>query len=146
MTTILIRHAGNTFIVSLSGTDPPALQEAVDSLKRLISRAQRRFNAERREWSIHKSAAFQFYRWVDYACTATGANIEWGPVAGSVARRETRPADPYSVLHLRETAPPELIKAAYRTLAQLYHPDRGGDAQVMTELNLAYELLTKRAA
>ncbi len=32
-------------------------------------------------------------------------------------------ADPYEVLHLRPTAPPELIEAAARTLAKLFHPD-----------------------
>ncbi len=31
--------------------------------------------------------------------------------------------DPFGVLHLRETAPLELVEAAGRTLAKLHHPD-----------------------
>ena len=32
-------------------------------------------------------------------------------------------ADPYEVLHLRPSAPPELIEAAARALAKIHHPD-----------------------
>lgn len=49
----------------------------------------------------------------------------------------------HSVLHLLPSAPQELIKSAYRTLALLYHPDHGGDVSKMQKLNQAYEKLTK---
>lgn len=49
----------------------------------------------------------------------------------------------YAVLHLGSDAPPELVKAAYRTLARIHHPDAGGDPERMKAINNAYEELTK---
>lgn len=48
---------------------------------------------------------------------------------------------PYAALYLLPNAPPQLIKAAYRTLAVLYHPDKGGDVELMKRINGAYEKL-----
>jgi molecular chaperone DnaJ len=49
--------------------------------------------------------------------------------------------DAYAALLLREGAPAELVAAAYRTLAKLYHPDAGGDTAHMQRINAAAELL-----
>ena len=60
--------------------------------------------------------------------------------------------DLYEILQVHPAAQPEIIQAAYRKLAQLYHPDRNpsrdGTAK-MTRINDAYEMLSdpkKRAA
>jgi hypothetical protein len=54
-------------------------------------------------------------------------------------------SDPaFMVLHLRESAPPELIQAAYKTLARLAHPDTGGDTLAMQRINRAYDDLKER--
>lgn len=56
------------------------------------------------------------------------------------AARTTVATSPYTVLHVLPTAPPEVIDAAYRALAKLYHPDRvGGSNEKMKELNMAYD-------
>ena len=53
----------------------------------------------------------------------------------------------YSTLFVTPNAPPEVIQAAYRALAKLYHPDFGGDPSRMVELNKAYdELVSKSSA
>lgn len=54
------------------------------------------------------------------------------------------PSDsPYTVLCLQDGAPRELVDAAYRTLAKLYHPDMpGGDTRRMTAINVAYQTIT----
>lgn len=63
---------------------------------------------------------------------------------------ETR--DPYRILQLHPSAVPELIEAAYRTLARLHHPDYSDDpqaARAMADLNWAYAMLrepSQRAA
>jgi curved DNA-binding protein CbpA len=50
--------------------------------------------------------------------------------------------DVYEVLEVHPRAHQEVIQAAYRVLAALYHPDRGtaagGDSRRMAELNAAY--------
>ena len=66
--------------------------------------------------------------------------------------RQRPDADPYKVLQVDSEADPDVIQAAYRRLAQKYHPDvtRGSDvAARMVAINAAWEILrdpTARAA
>jgi curved DNA-binding protein CbpA len=58
--------------------------------------------------------------------------------------------DHYAVLGLAPTAAPDVIRAAYRVLAQRHHPDRNAhtDGSDMVRLNQAYAVLscpTRRA-
>jgi hypothetical protein len=53
----------------------------------------------------------------------------------------------YAELHLLSTAPPELVKVAYRTLSKLNHPDISTNPEAdkrMKSLNQAYEVITRR--
>lgn len=50
-----------------------------------------------------------------------------------------RERDPYEVLGIRPDAPAEVVEAAYRARAKQVHPDHGGTAEQMAELNAAYE-------
>ncbi len=55
----------------------------------------------------------------------------------------------YRLLHVQADAPPDVIKAAYRALIRVHHPDAGGDALIATLLNEAYGVLSdgsRRAA
>lgn len=57
--------------------------------------------------------------------------------------------DPYAILQVQPTAHPDVIAAAYRALARLYHPDSGGDERAMMALNQAWDILrdpARRAA
>jgi curved DNA-binding protein CbpA len=52
--------------------------------------------------------------------------------------------DPYEALQVDRRAEPEVIAAAYRSLARKYHPDKNASAastKRMQELNAAYEIL-----
>jgi hypothetical protein len=66
-------------------------------------------------------------------------------LAGSApgAPHVVRPDGPWGTLFLVPGAPPEVVKAVYRALAQLYHPDRGGDAARMAAVNAAVAELIK---
>jgi hypothetical protein len=49
--------------------------------------------------------------------------------------------DFYEVLQVHPSADPEVIDSAYRRLALKHHPDKGGSADRMSELNRAYAIL-----
>lgn len=49
----------------------------------------------------------------------------------------------YHILGLSNIASMDKIKAAYRRLALVHHPDRGGSLNKMVEINAAYEYLVK---
>lgn len=53
--------------------------------------------------------------------------------------------DPYRTLGVSPLDPPEKIHARYHELALAAHPDRGGSAERMRDLNLAYERITVHA-
>jgi curved DNA-binding protein CbpA len=48
----------------------------------------------------------------------------------------------YDDLELPKTSTSEEIKQKYRILAQLHHPDKGGDAEKFKRIRLAYEVLS----
>lgn len=49
----------------------------------------------------------------------------------------------YHILGLPNLVSTLEVRAAYRKLALVHHPDRGGDQEKMKEINEAYEFLTK---
>lgn len=50
------------------------------------------------------------------------------------------PSD-FRLLGLDPSAPPEVVKAAYKALCRLHHPDHGGRLEEMQRINMAYERL-----
>ena len=51
--------------------------------------------------------------------------------------------DPYKILKVHPSEKLENIKKAYRELVKIHHPDKGGDAKVILEINAAWEILKK---
>lgn len=50
----------------------------------------------------------------------------------------------YMILGVEKMASTSDIKKAYRALAQIHHPDKGGEPEKFKEINQAYELLRDR--
>ena len=50
--------------------------------------------------------------------------------------------NPYTELDVPVDASLETIRQRYRTLAQMYHPDKGGDEETFKSIKLAYEILS----
>jgi len=65
-----------------------------------------------------------------------------GPHVATVSDYESE----YLTLFVIPAAPPEVVKAAYRALSKLYHPDKGGDTTTMQRINEAYSHLESRLA
>jgi curved DNA-binding protein CbpA len=49
--------------------------------------------------------------------------------------------NPYAILGLSKNCTEEEIKQRYKQLAQLFHPDKGGDGVKFVEIKTAYEIL-----
>lgn len=52
------------------------------------------------------------------------------------------PGDLYEILKVSESASPQEIKKAYRTMSLKHHPDKGGDEKTFKEITRAYEVLS----
>ncbi len=48
----------------------------------------------------------------------------------------------YRLLHVQPDAPAEVIKASYRALMSIHHPDKGGDPEKAVLINAAYAVLS----
>ncbi len=111
-----------------------------------------------RGWRDHVGAWWIHGDFISIAETIAGRWFEPEPVGsagngraagvepggnGRGAEPAGRPAaaDPWSVLWLRPGAPAAVVKASYRALARVNHPDAGGDPEVMAAINGAYEVL-----
>ncbi len=147
MLIIFVAQDAYSYSVKIKSDDPADFNLAINTLKSYISPDARTFDPQAKQWNIAKDADEMFQRWLAYARTVLGAKDEW--VKQSDSRRERHHArprpqavDPYQTLHLLPSAPPEVVKAAYRALATLHHPDKpGGDGERMKVINDAYRRL-----
>ena len=149
MTTIYIAKTYSGFHVKLKSDDPQVFRECIDTLKSSIAPGQREYNPTTREWFVDEDAADRLRRWLDYCRANLYAVVEWFDGEYQDPERERtppkrarpKPVDPYQTLHLLPSAPTELVKVAYRCLAQIHHPDHGGDEEQMKRLNAAFKIL-----
>ena len=149
MTTIHIGRVYSGYHVTFRGGD---FSLCVSTLKSFIPAGLRGYTPTTRQWFIDEDATTQMRRWLSYAETMIGARIEW--IGGATYEDyeaecpppytpppRPKPVDPYKTLHLLPSAPPEVVKAAYKALAMKLHPDHGGDTDAMQRINDAYRRL-----
>lgn len=111
----------------------------VDALKAEIPGHARTYSPDDRSWTI--SAAYGHVASRLMHDVFPDVDVIGAPTPPPFDRGTGTREDPYVILHLRPTAPPELVDAAYKCLARLTHPDRGGDHDTMVRLNEAREML-----
>ncbi len=113
----------------------PYSADLVAALKTRIPAYARRYDPDSHAWTVISSHADVATRlMLDVFSDVETVGAQTGPTFDRGS--DTREAA-LVVLHLRPTAPPELIDAAYKALARLHHPDRGGDTATMQRLNRA---------
>ena len=150
MTTIYVARTFSGFHIKLKSDNPDAFRLCIDTLKSAIAPDMRSYNPATREWFVDEDAAGRMRRWLDYCRANLYAEVEWldGEAYANPEAEWTPPkpkpkaGDPYQTLHLLPSAPPEVVKAAYKALATLHHPDKpGGDGERMKVINDAYRRL-----
>ena len=143
----IFETSGDGWYVKFKTDEDYDFEMILGALKSYVPLHYRYFDQNLKRWHITQSSHDSFRRWLKYVRRSHQAQIEWqeegsGSQAGNFeASQRTITDDAYAALHLRPGAPPELVKAAYRVLAQLNHPDHGGDTHTMQKINAAYELL-----
>jgi hypothetical protein len=113
-------------------------QGFVEALKASVPHPHRRWHPDTKLWwvsDIYFSTVLRLgHRWFDEVQDRTQ-----GPES-----KPTTPSaltNPHSVLYLLPNAPEPVIRAAYKALAKMNHPDIGGDPERMKLINWAYEQL-----
>ncbi len=108
----------------------------VAELKRAVPAPLRTYDPDSKTWTV----AGRYVSAVYHVLAQVFGEVE---VEGSRTGPADHGGDPREaalvVLHLRPTAPPELVDAAYKCLARLHHPDAGGDTITMQRINSAVE-------
>jgi len=157
VTTITIkRDVLGDFLIFFQSRDRDAFALLVSSIKGLIEPGFRDYRPAQKCWAVDSYAKSSLDEWLKYVQSempavkvvwvgATEAkegqqhrHHQWPPA--SYRKQPTR-EELCARLHLLPDAPPEVIKAAYKTLAIKFHPDHGGDEEAMKLLNEAYRKL-----
>ena len=149
MTIISIARTYSGFHIKLKSDNPDAFRLCIDTLKSAITPDMRSYNPATREWFVDEDAAGRMRRWLEYCRANLYAEVEWlegetyeDPEAEwTPPKPKPKAVDPYVTLHLLPSAPPELIRVAFKCLAQIHHPDKGGETEVMQRINDAYRRL-----
>ena len=155
MTTIFITRDGQQdFHVKLQSGDTYVFKLLLDTLKSFINPCYRFYDPGTRKWVVGEPATESFRGWLAYARATFNARVQWiGSEAYADPEAEWTPPppprpprskalDPHATLWLLPGAPPELVRAAFKCLATIYHPDKPtGDEEKMKELNSAYRRL-----
>ncbi len=108
----------------------------VEQLKARIPAPLRRWDKPDKCWIIEAAGILR---------AVSLAKQYYGDVEDIAATMPSRAitAAPHAVLHLMPDAPAELVPVVYKTLAKLFHPDRGGDTREMQRINEAYATICK---
>lgn len=112
--------------------ETPYVPDFVDDLKSSLPKFSRKWDPDLKMWWV----ATEF---VDRARAVLRRHYELDGTTTMVTRNSDDSA--WEILWLRPGAPFEVLRAAYRALAQLHHPDVGGDTRKMQKINSAYERL-----
>jgi len=131
--------------VKLQSSDPEAeaFKLVIKALKRTIDFEYRSYDRGDKLWIINEDGYGQMMQWANHCRLRIGAEVKWQQEPPRSRQPQPR-IDPYSILHLLPSAPPHVIRAVYKALATVNHPDKkGGDVVAMQQINRAYDQLTR---
>jgi hypothetical protein len=136
--------------VKITSADSDAFGFAIAELKSTIPTGYRRYAPSEKIWLITGNLFVE--EWLDELRSRFDIEVEHVGERQNRQRRHEQKwqpppppqqnlAAPFQTLHLLPSAPPELVKSAYRTLAKIYHPDVRGDPAKMVEINKAFDAI-----
>ncbi len=108
----------------------------VAEIKRAVPAPLRTYDPDSKTWTVAGRYVHAVYH---VLARAFGEVDVEGARSGAADHGRQSRDDPWVILHLRPTAPPELVSAAHKVLARLHHPDAGGSTALMQRINGAVE-------
>lgn len=137
---------GQTILAKLTYRDAPWRwglwtdydPELVAAIKNRIPMRFRKWDGQRKCWLFMNEAIREVLFITEQYC-GTVEQVE------DNATRDLSQEDveAYMLLHVLPSAPKEVIRAAYKAMALLAHPDRGGSTAQMQAINSAYQRLMR---
>ena len=128
------------FRVRLYCSDGDTFFEAINLLKVMIHPRSRRYDPDQKSWLIYDRS--NMMRW------CRRLEESWGEVLLDIpisAQQGSSPVNSplFRALYVTPDAPLDVIKASYKALARLYHPDLVGEDghDQMVAINRAYEAI-----
>src|SRR5262245_17535682 len=116
----------------------------LDDFKNRVPHFARRWNQERKLWVIQERFVAVALQVVRQYFTLIELNEKKQQQQHQRSDYSDRPPPPYTTLHILPSAPLEVVRAAYKALALLHHPDHGGDLHTMQTINAAYEKINAK--
>ncbi len=150
MTKITIQTMPTGFTVSVRSSGKNGeFQEAIAALKAYIAAVDRTYIPDDKVWFVDAAATEELHNWCEYLCANLNAKINWTEQRSTNGADNRRTvtltiAEAYNCLYLIPGAPFDVVKASFRTLAKMNHPDVGGDTAMMQRINSAYEMIERQ--
>jgi hypothetical protein len=128
--------------VKIFAADSNAFTYAVSELKGIIPFAFRNYDPTKKIWLIRDWRCLD--EWISELRSVYTVETEYDDEQPSRPPPPNQSlTSPFATLHLLPTAPPEVVKASYKALARIYHPDAKGSHDKMIQINLAFETLSE---
>jgi hypothetical protein len=140
----LERQSDGSWLLAFGSDDTATLERLIAAVKRLPASA-RKWDATEQAWWVRSRF------WLHYlAQKVPEQGVHEALAAYQTSSTSTRIPTPQSVptnvsaafraLHLLSSAPPDVVKSAYRLAARRMHPDRrGGSHAAMVDLQARYQ-------
>jgi hypothetical protein len=127
--------------VKIFAADTNAFTYAISELKEIVPVAFRNYEPTKKTWIITDWGCLD--EWIDELRSVYTVEIEDDDEQQSRPPPPQSIASPFQTLYLLPNAPPEVIKAAYKALAKIHHPDARGNSEKMVAINRAFEIITQ---
>jgi hypothetical protein len=127
--------------VKIFAADTNAFTYAISELKGIVPVAFRNYDPTKKTWIITDWGCLD--EWLDELRSVYEIETEYHDEQPSRPPPPQSIASPFQTLYLLPNAPPEVVKAAYKALAKIHHPDARGSSERMVEINRAFEVITR---
>ncbi len=128
--------------MKIFAADTDAFTYAISELKEIIPVAFRNYEPTKKTWIITDWERLD--EWISEMRRVYAVETEYDNEQPSRPSPPQSIAAPFQTLYLLPNAPPEVVKASYKALSKIHHPDAQGDGEKMIEINRAFEIITQK--